>query len=134
MVEVNGVPTIAGVKTKNSRRTISLPAQAVAALRQQRRKQLEAKLAAGPRWSNPHDLVFSNTVGGFMTRSNVYRRDLRRALNGAAVLAAAERYGCNPQETLALHAPQLPLRPLRAGNGNELLDGRQGQLLTGQPI
>ena len=131
MVEVDGVPTITGVKTKTSRRTISLPAQAVAALRQQWRKQLEAKLAAGPQWSNPHDLVFSNRVGGFMTRSNIYRRDLRRALNGAAVLAAAKRYGCNPQETLALNAPHLPARPLRAGDGIMLPDGRQGEILPG---
>lgn len=131
MVEVDGVPTLTGVKTKNSRRTISLPVQAVAALRQQRRKQLEAKLAAGPRWDNPHNLVFSNRAGGFMTRSNIYRRDLRRALNGAAVLAAAERYGCDPQETLALNRPHLPARALRVGDGILLPGGGQGEILAG---
>lgn len=44
------------------RRTIPLPAVAVSALRDHRRRQREERLAAGPRWRE-HGLVFTTTVG-----------------------------------------------------------------------
>lgn len=49
-------------KTKRSRRRIPLMATAVAALRQQKRQQLEARIAAGPAWRD-HGFVFTTRDG-----------------------------------------------------------------------
>ena len=50
-------------KTGRSRRAIVLSQRTVAALRQQRARQLERRLVAGEAWRD-QGLVFSNTVGG----------------------------------------------------------------------
>ena len=53
------VPT----KTQKSRRTISLPTRAVEALRRQRIRQAEARLAAGTAWQDGDGLCFTDSVG-----------------------------------------------------------------------
>ncbi len=60
-------------KTSRSRRTIPLPAVAVRALREHRRRQREERLAAGPRWRE-HGLVFTTTVGTAVDETAASRR------------------------------------------------------------
>lgn len=132
------------VKTKASRRTITLPRAAVDALKRWRRRQLEERMQAGPRWIESQqiiaasvlsgfkaktDLVFTNSVGGFMSRTNILRRDLRRAKNRAAVILAAQRLGADPETTLRINGPHLPSSvAVDAGYRIVLPDGRQAVL------
>ena len=69
-------------KTEKSRRTLA-PQSAVAALREQRKWQAEAQLAAGPLW---HDegLVFTTSVGTPLDASHV-RRDFRALCKKAGI-------------------------------------------------
>ena len=64
---------LAPTKTDRSRRTIHLPAVALTAIREQRRRQLEDRLRAGHRW---HDdgFVFASRVGTALDARNVVRR------------------------------------------------------------
>ena len=75
------------VKTKAALRTITVPAEAVEALRAHRKRQLIERMAAGPAW---HDsgLVFTNTRGGLLRRSNVDGRDPARVIRRARAPAA----------------------------------------------
>ena len=57
-------------KSKRSVRTLSLTAEAVDALEAQRTRQLDERLAAGPRWREM-DLVFSSRVGTPLEPSNL---------------------------------------------------------------
>jgi integrase len=79
-----GVPTVrhtldvrtqelAPTKTDRSRRVIYLPTVALAAVREQRRRQLEDRLRAGSRW---HDdgFVFASKIGTALDARNVVRR------------------------------------------------------------
>jgi len=70
-------------KTEKSRRTLALPQSAVAALKEQRRWQAEARLAAGPLW---HDdaLVFTTSVGTPLDASHV-RRGFRALCKKAGI-------------------------------------------------
>ena len=91
-------------KTKRSRRTISLPAPVVQALREHRARQIAERLLGGPAWDSERwgHLVFTNEVGGPLDRSTVlhhFHRVLTRAglpkmrvhdlRHGAASLMAA---------------------------------------------
>ena len=64
-------------KTRQSRRTLALPARCVEALRKQRAQQTADRLAADA-WQDT-GLVFTTALGTAMDAANV-RRDLRRAL------------------------------------------------------
>ena len=81
--EVSGKVYLGDVKTKASRRTISLPKDAVQALRRQRKHQLEEQLASGGRWVNEENLVFTDTQGGLLRRTNVSKRDMKRIVRRA---------------------------------------------------
>ena len=61
---------LAPTKTERSRRTIALPTRALAALREQRRRQLEARLAAGRKWRDT-GLVFATPLGTPMDASSI---------------------------------------------------------------
>src|SRR5690606_17193143 len=126
--EIRGRMVLGDVKTEASRRIITLPTQAVEALKRQRKRQLELQLAAGAKWRNEQGLVFTNRLGGMLIRPHITRRDLRRVLNKAAVLNAARRLGVDEAETLRLNALALPARPLHAGDVILLPDGRQVSL------
>lgn len=65
------------LKTPQSLRTTELPDVLVAMLRRVRTAQIEARLAAGPRWAE-HDLVFTTATGGMLHPAN-----LRRAMRSA---------------------------------------------------
>lgn len=54
---------LAEPKTRRSRRTLELGATAARALRRQRTRQKEARLAAGDLWQNKLDLVFTDPIG-----------------------------------------------------------------------
>src|SRR5206468_678998 len=70
---IDGKLTLVGVKTDKSRRTISLPRFAMAALRTHRSKQAEERLVAGSRWRD-NGLVFASTIGTPLDRWDVHRR------------------------------------------------------------
>jgi integrase len=59
-------------KTERSRRTLALPHSAVAALREQRKRQAAAQLAAGELWQD-HGLVFTSSTGKPLDDANVRR-------------------------------------------------------------
>jgi integrase len=74
---------LAPPKTRASRRHIVLSNKAVTALRQQRTRQLEERLAAGPLWSE-HDLVFTNEGGSPLANQRIGRL-LNKALERAGL-------------------------------------------------
>jgi integrase len=61
------------LKSTRSRRTIALPAVAIATLRTHRVRQLEARLAAGGRWQD-RGLVFTSSIGTPFEPRNVTRQ------------------------------------------------------------
>ncbi len=70
-----GVSRLVEPKSERSRRTLRLSAAAVDALQAERRRQLEAKLAAGPRWRPViEDLAFTTSVGAPMLGTTVTRQ------------------------------------------------------------
>jgi integrase len=58
-------------KTKRSRRTVMLPSMAVDALKRQKVRQAEARLAVGPAWQDRRNLVFTDVVGRPVVPGNV---------------------------------------------------------------
>jgi integrase len=60
-------------KTRQSIRDVYITAPALDALREQRRRQAEARLAAGPAWQD-HGLVFPDAVGEVVDPSLVSHR------------------------------------------------------------
>jgi integrase len=71
-------------KTGHSRRSIRLPATALHALKVHRAQQVEQRLVLGPAWAE-HDLVFCNTVGRPLQKSNLLPRSFRRLLRRAGL-------------------------------------------------
>ena len=70
-------------KTERSRRTLALPQSAVAALREQRKRQAGAKLAAGELWQD-YGLVFTSSTGRPLDDANV-RRSFRALCEKAGI-------------------------------------------------
>lgn len=83
LVETNGQVSIGPVKTNESKRTTTLPAVAVDALKRQRTKQKRERLAAGEGWTNEHNLVFTHPQGGWLRRSYVGHTPLGAVLSKA---------------------------------------------------
>jgi integrase len=71
-------------KTAKGRRSIALPAFAVAALREHRIRQHEERLAAGPAWK-ANDLVFPTRRGTPIERQNLQRRSWKPLLKRAGL-------------------------------------------------
>jgi integrase len=81
---VEGVTTITDtLKTEASVRSLRAPAEVLDALKAHRKRQAEAQLAA-VEWSDPHDLVFTTSVGSPWNPSNV-RREFRRVAVAAGL-------------------------------------------------
>lgn len=76
-------PCLVEPKTRQSRRTLPLPAPIIAHLRAHRTRQKVAQLAAGEHWRGDEwDLVFANTRGGPLDASHVvtyFKAHLQRA-------------------------------------------------------
>jgi integrase len=70
-------------KTEKSRRTLALPQSAVASLREHRKWQAEARLAARPLWQDT-GLVFTSSLGTPLDASHV-RRDFRTLCKKAGI-------------------------------------------------
>ena len=70
---VDGALRIMEPKTARSRRTVPLPASAVAALRRHRSRQGEERLLAGALWRDS-GIVFASTIGTLLEPRNVNRR------------------------------------------------------------
>ena len=71
-------------KTASGRRHIALSGPTVTALRAHRARQMDERLALGPAWQDL-DLVFPNTVGGPLQRSNLEFGSFRPLLRTAGV-------------------------------------------------
>jgi len=77
ITDVNGYLNKGKPKTPSGQRDVKLPPSAVPLLQEHRRKQLEARLAAGPAWVGAGefgDLVFTTSKGLPLHPRNVYRR------------------------------------------------------------
>src|SRR5215207_6362986 len=74
-------------KTRQSRRTLELPARAADALRVHRKSQRHVQLVAGDRWQGA-GLVFCTSVGTALDAANV-RRSFRRVAAAAGLDAEA---------------------------------------------
>lgn len=84
LVEVRDMaPHFGEPKTGTSRRTISLPSEALAVLRTHRARQNEERLAAGLDWAD-YGLVFATHLGTPLIARNVVR-DFKRALARAGL-------------------------------------------------
>ncbi len=82
---VDGKLQLLPLKTKSSRRTIPLPEFVVAALRRQRARQAEYRLAAGQEWQGAADnLVFTSSIGTRLWPRNV-DRSFKTALKAAGL-------------------------------------------------
>jgi integrase len=68
----NHVPQFGLPKSDKSRRTVSLPAVAVAMLRAHKARQAEERLTTGPDWADD-GLVFTTRIGTPLIRRNVLR-------------------------------------------------------------
>jgi integrase len=77
-------------KTKQSRRTIPLPASTIRELRTHRIQQLEAKLKLGADW-NDYDLVFASEVGTPLNPPNITRA-FKKALGRAGIRTSIRLY------------------------------------------
>ena len=71
-------------KTAKGRRSVSLPASAVAALREHRQRQNEERLEYGPSWEDS-GLVFPNHRGRPMAKENLLRRSFWPLVERAGV-------------------------------------------------
>jgi len=78
-----GTKRVAETKTERSRRTLRIAGEGVAALREQRRRQLAARLTAGRRWRD-EGFVFTTAVGTALDARNV-THELQAALASAGL-------------------------------------------------
>jgi integrase len=115
-------------KTKAAKRTITLPKSAVEALKTWKIKQNKERLEAGSNWNNEYTLIFTNTLGKFLSRNNIVKRDLRRILNKAAIFRAAQRLKVDAEKTLELNTPYLPARKVEVGDYFVLPNNKQAVL------
>lgn len=72
--------------------TVAAASSVLAALKLQRRKQIESQLRAGPLWDNAHNLIFTNEIGGPMPQRDIERRF--RAVADAAGLEGMRLHDC----------------------------------------
>lgn len=96
-LDANGGRSLAEPKSRRSRRTLDLPPAAVAALRRQKARQAEARLAAGDAWrGNPDKLCFTDAIGRPVTPSAVSHGfpDALRRLGLPHVRFHDLRHGC----------------------------------------
>ena len=102
--------------TKNNKaRTIVAAPSALAALKRQRARQSEMQLKAGPLWSNPPGLVFTNGTGGPMQQRSVDR--IFHTVAAAAGLEGVRLHDC--RHTYAVNA-------IRAGDDIKTIQGNLG--------
>lgn len=99
----------------NKARIVSAAPSVLAALRAQKQRQAQMKLKAGPCWSNPNDLVFTDEAGGPVSQRNAQGRF--RTLVRAAGLEGVRFH--DTRHTYAVNA-------LRAGDDVKTVQGNLG--------
>ncbi len=82
-----GLLELSPLKTANSRRTLTLPALAISALKARRKAQLEARLRAGAEWEGDTDRLVFTSEKGTMLHPGVVRRVLKATLASADLTA-----------------------------------------------
>jgi integrase len=80
----DGRPVLTAPKTAKSRRTVTLPGTALAALRKHRSRQLEERLRLGEVWRD-YGLVFCSEVGTALREPNVRERSFHPLLDRAGL-------------------------------------------------
>ena len=96
-------------------RTVAAAPSVLAALKAQRRRQMETQLRAGSLWSNAHNLIFTNATGGLIPQRELGRSF--RAVANAAGLENMRFHDC--RHTYAVNA-------LRAGDDIKNVQGNLG--------
>jgi integrase len=99
---------LAEPKTRRSRRTVHLPAVAIAALERQRDRQATAQEAAGTAWQDRDRLIFTDAIGRPLNRVNVHRAF--HELLAAANLPSIPFHGLRHSTATALLTAGVPLR------------------------
>jgi len=99
----------------NKARTVAAAPSVLAALKAQRRIQIEKQLRAGPLWDNSHNLIFTNETGGLLSQrmTDYHFRDIA----DAAGLSHTRFHDC--RHTYAVNA-------LRAGDDVKSVQGNLG--------
>ncbi len=100
--------TLAEPKTPRSRRTVNLPAAAVAAFKTQQAAQDAARGAAGTAWQDVHRLVFTDALGRPLVGYNVTREF--HGLLERAGLPSIPFHGLRHTAATAMLAAGVPLR------------------------
>ena len=95
-------------KTERSRRTLRLPEAVVRALRTHRVRQLEERLAAGPRW-NESGLVFSTAIGTPLDPQSAVSQ-FKAVLSKAGLSSATRFHDLRHSAASLLLAQGVPMR------------------------
>lgn len=82
LTSVNGHAVIGPTKTVRSRRTVYLDEHTVNTLREQRARQREERLVAGPAWDATSDLVFRDEIGR-PTHPDWFSREFARVVSAS---------------------------------------------------
>ncbi len=105
----NGVFEFTKPKTRRSNRTITISTQAVEALRQHRRTQLEQRLEKGSDYQD-HGLVFATVEGTPLLWRNLGKRHLKPLLTAAEI----------PHEGISLYTLRHTAASIRIANGENI--------------
>ena len=81
---VNYKPVVTTPKTKRSRRVVYLDEHTINVLRAHRRRQTDEKKAAGPAWSDEHDLIFRDEIGD-MINPDWFSREFTRQVKASGL-------------------------------------------------
>ena len=111
-----GLPAFGEPKTERSRRTITVPPEAVAALRTQRARQAQARLLLGPAYTDL-GLVFATQVGRPLLARNVTRA-FKVALERAGLPKATRFHDLRHAHATALIAAGVPIPVVSARLGH----------------
>jgi integrase len=103
-----GQPTYGEPKTRRSRRTITVPPEAVSALSAHRQRQLERRVLLGPEYA-PHNLIFADPTGGALWHSTVLRA-FRVALARAELPATTRFHDIRHAAATLMLAADVPLK------------------------
>jgi len=118
----NQMPQFGSPKSETSRRTISLPVVAVAALRAHKARQAEERLAAA-HWAT-NDLVFCSAVGTPLIRRNV-NRSFSAALKRAGLPSTIRFHDLRHAHATLMLRSGVPLKVAsgRLGHGSIAITG-----------
>jgi integrase len=114
---LEGKPQLVDLKTRQSRRTISLPAALIPALRSHRTRQIAERLALGERWQGEAwGLVFTSTIGTPLDPRNL--TDRYKALLQAADLPAMRFHDLRHSCASLLIAQRVPMEIVKETLGH----------------